>query len=175
MLKPLLTAVPPNILVIKSRQDYKAKFGVEAPEWISDQPVKNWVDQTTNLEPDVEISYVGVVYDSNGHPFPDPAMPNGVKVSRFSLFPEVAQTLNLLPDPLPPQGALTPAQLRMAQRQRPLPIALKPGEHVVFDPMFHNEPLIDDGKGADANTSPVLAFEMQALDLLTRIAAKVEA
>lgn len=179
MLIPLINRVPKNIIVFANRADYKAKLGVEAPLWDSSSPVKDWIDQTVNLDPETEIPYVGVSYDTNGRPNVDGSIagPGIVKTAKFSLFPEVAQSVNLLEEPLRPLAAMTPLQAKMVSRRRSWPIELHAGEKLVLDPDFHDSAMVDDGNTAanDPTVSPVLVFQHSALDLLMRIAAKVGA
>ena len=167
-LKALITATAPNIFVIKNRAAFKAVFGVDAPDWDSSQPVKNWVDRRVNLDPETELDYVGVKYDSNDAPLIDGD--RVVKLAHFKMLPDIAVSPNLLPDPLP---VLTPLQQRMSKRQQPLPLELKPGERVVLAPGIGMIPVIDDGVAAAPGT--VVAFTQADRDTLNRIATKVGA
>lgn len=172
MLKPLLTAVPPNIVVIKSRADFFARFRIQALEWDSSQPVKNWIDQSAIADPDTPIDYTGIKYDANGNPVFDAN--RVVAQAHFSLFVEVAQSVNLLPEPMKAQGELTPTQLKMSQRQWPLPLALKPGERVVLAPGIGIIEVIDDGV-ASPGAPAAGGFTESDRAMLHAIAVKVGA
>jgi hypothetical protein len=174
-LLPLISRVPAHIILVQSRAQFKAKFGVDAPEWDSSQPVKDWIDQRAVEDFDTEIEYSGVKVDANGNPVYDTQ--RVCELSNFRLFPEVAQSINLLPEPLPPQGAMTALQLRMSQRKRPWPLELLPGERVVLSPGIGTIPVIDDGKttataGGEVSSSQMaLLADMVAARVLEGLAA----
>ncbi len=170
MLKALIQSVPAHIVIIQSRDQFKAKFGVAAPEWDPSQPVKDWLDTRTFTDMDSEVEYIGIRSDSNGNPIYDSN--RTVELATFRLFPEVAQSVNLLPEPMPPQGALTPLQLRMSQRKRAWPLELKAGEKVVLSPGIGTIPVIDDGKTV-AGVGAVLLSDAQVLLIGERVADAV--
>jgi len=167
---PLIQRVPAHIRIFQTRAAYKAAFGVEAPEFDYSMPVKDWIDTRETLDPDTEICYTGVRQLANGQPAYDED--RVCELATFRIFPEQATAINLLPEPLPPQSALKPNQLRMVQRKRPWPLELQSGERVVLAPGIGTNPVVDDGKGATVGG----AFKCdEVLALAKRIAAKVGA
>jgi hypothetical protein len=166
---PLIQRVPAHIRIFQNRAAYRAAFGKEAPPFDYSQPVKDWIDTREASDPDEEISYTGIRYEANGEPVYDAK--RVVELREFRLFPEVAQSINLLPEPLPPQGALTPNQLRMVQRKRPWPLALRDGERIILAPGIGTIPVVDGG------TSPAASGCQcgEILAIVQRIAAKVGA
>jgi hypothetical protein len=170
MLHPLITRVPAHIRIVQTRAAFRAAFGYEAPPFDFSQPVKDWLDTRQNLDPDEEVAYVGIRYEANGEPVYDEQ--RTVETREFRLFPEVGQEVNLLPEPLPPQGAMTPLQLRMVQRRRPWPLVLSPGERVVLAPGIGTVPVVDDGGTPPATPG---GFTERDRELLSAIAAKVGA
>ena len=142
-LKPLRDRVPDYIKIITTRGMFRDLFKSEAPVFDFSSPVKDWIDTRDFPDADTEVEYIGVKTEANGEPVYDPL--RVVTLNGFRLFPEVAQTINLLPEPLPAQGSLTPAQLKMVQRKRGWPLELKAGERVVLAPGIGTIPVIDDG------------------------------
>jgi hypothetical protein len=142
-MKPLATRVPSHIQTFTSRADYLAKTGTPAPPFDYAFPVKDWRDIRAFSDADEEIRYIGVREDSNGNPVHDE---NRVVATReFRLFPDQAAAVNLLPEPVPAQGSLSPGMIASLQRKRPWPIELKPGERIVLAPGIGMIPVVDDG------------------------------
>lgn len=140
--------VPEYIKIVSNRAAYREAFKAEAPPFDYASPVKDWVDIRVFEDPDTEVEYLGIKSEANGEPVYDAG--RVVALQNFRLFPEVAQTINLLSEPMPPQGALTNAQLRMAQRKRAWPLVLGAGEKIVLAPGIGTIPVVDDGLATTA-------------------------
>ena len=162
-LKPLRDRVPAYIKVFQTRAQFRDAFKAEAPIFDYSSPVKDWIDTREFADVDTEVEYIGVKIEANGEPVYDSN--RVVTLNGFRLFPDVAATINLLPEPVPAQGALTPAQLRMIQRKRSWPLELKTGERVVLAPGIGTIPVVDDGI-ADAG-APVQGGSFTEADRIT--------
>jgi len=168
---PLINRVARYALIVQSRSEHRARFGKEAPAFDYSQPVKDWIDTRQDLPAEEETSYLGIsYYPSNGEPIYDAN--RVVKTRVFSLFPEVATSFNLLPEPVPALGAITSNQAAMLQRKRPWPLELREGERVVLAPGIGTIPAIDDGKNIPSTGG---GFTSSDRDLLIRVAAKLGA
>jgi hypothetical protein len=166
---PIIQRVPAHIRIFQTRAQYRAAFGVEPPPFDFTRPVKDWMDTRKHDDPDVEITYTGVRQDRNGNPVFDDG--RVVELRPFRLFPEEAAAVNLLPEPLPPQGALTESQLAMVQRKRSWPLELKVNERVILAPGIGMIPVVDDGSAV----SPGACQCGELLAIVRRIATKVGA
>jgi hypothetical protein len=173
MILPLKSRIPAHIQLFTDRASYLAAFGKPAPPFDFSQPVKDWIDTRKHTDPDAEVSYSGIRYEPNGEPVYDAS--RTVATREFRLFPEIAASVNLLPEPVPAQGSLTPNQLAMIQRKRPWPLELKPGEKVVLAPGIGTIPAIDDGTTPAAIGGAITVAEMSVLaDLIAdKVAARL--
>lgn len=167
-LTQLYSHLQTGVVTYSSRAKYFAETGKPAPAWDSSSPVKTWVDTlaVNVVDKESEIQYLGIKYDDNGNP----SLEDGTrtcKTTKFYLFPEVAATVNFLPELLQPLASMTQLQAKMSSRQRPVPLTLKPGEKVVLAPGIGMIPVIDDGIGTQTGTG---AFPDRALYLLEAIA-----
>lgn len=169
MIHPLITRVPAHIKIVQSRAQYQAIFNKPAPAFDYSRPVKEWID-TRELDPEEEAQYFGIRYDTEGQPMLSEG--RNVQTRNFTLWPEEAARVNLLPEPVPAQGSLTPEQLRMIQRKRAWPLELTSGERVVLAPGIAQAPAIDDGK-PEPSASGCQCGEV--LEIVRRIEKKVAA
>ena len=168
---PLIQRVPAHIRVFQSRAAYREAFGVEAPPFDFSQPVKDWLDTRKSIDPEAEISYRGIRYLPNGEP--DYNDQRVVTLAEFRLFTEVAQSVNLLPEPVPALGSLTPNQARMISRRRAWPLELKDGERVILAPGIGTIPVVDDGSRKPA-TGGCCGSCDEALTILRRIEGRLK-
>lgn len=161
MILPLKSRIPAHIQLITDRAAYFAAFQKPAPPFDFSQPVKDWIDTRKHSDPDQEISYTGIRYEANGEPVYDAT--RTVATREFRLFPEIAASVNLLPEPVPAHGSLTANQLAMIQRKRPWPLELKAGERVVLAPGIGTIPAIDDGTTPANVGGGITVSEMETL------------
>lgn len=167
---PLIRRVPAHVQVYQNRAAYKAKTGKDAPPFDYSQPVKDWADTREFADSDAEVEYNGIRYEANGEPVYDAS--RVVEQRSFRLFAEVAQAVNLLPEPVPALGSLTANQARMISRRRAWPLELKDGERVILAPGIGTIPVIDDGSNQPAGGGCGACEE--ALVILRRIEGRLK-
>ncbi len=167
---PLIKRVPAHITIVQSRAQYLAKYGQEAPPYDWSRPKKTWIDNRVFSDPDLEIEYTGVQLDRNDKPIQDGDTRN-VVLRAFKLYPEIATSANLPPEPAPADAEMTPAQRAMFKRRVPEPLELQPGERVVIEPGASSALAVDDGKpDLSAGGSGFTDADRQ---LLIRVATKL--
>ena len=168
---PLIARVIASVIVVRTRAEFVAKTGTAAPPFDWSRPRKTWFDNRKFEDMETEVEYFGIRYDPNGQPLEKPGQPGVIDARTFKLYPELAATVNLLPEPMPPESLLTAVQKTMMARQVPEPLALLPGERIVPSRNIGSPAVIDDGKGdAPLGSS---GFTQVDRDLLKAIATKV--